>query len=84
MVLISSLALLAERLATWEFMSLDAGATAVVCSAPAVVTATFLSVTASSGARDIARSSGALPSLDPDGAGFDLAASALDRDLCVH
>lgn len=58
MVLISSLVLLAEHPATWELMSLEAGATVVVCSALAVGTATFLSVTASSGARNIARTMG--------------------------
>lgn len=47
----------------------------------AVGTATFLSVTASGSARNIAQATGALPSTDPNGDAFDLAASALDRDL---
>jgi len=47
----------------------------------AVGTATFLSIAATDAAGDMSHAAGALPSADPNGDAFDLAAAALDRDL---
>jgi DHA2 family multidrug resistance protein-like MFS transporter len=47
----------------------------------AMGTATFLSIKAVSAAQDLGAASGVVPSADPNGDAFDLAAAALDRDL---